>query len=418
MRVICAMAVAAVAAAQEARKAEPPVPTPANDEETKALDQRIDALEREVQTLRLRAEDVDSEAPPAAAATTAPSANVFNPTITAIGNGVYRWDDRPVLTDDGARIDRRFLLRDVELDMRAAVDPFADGLAIVAFAQEAPDEFAVEVEETYVTIKSLPVRGLEQPPLGLKLRVGRFLTETGRINRLHTHDLPHTQRPLAVTTFLGDEGFAGEGASAQMFVPFPFDDESAVELTAQAVRGGGSAIAAGGTNEPAYVAHLRWFRTFADAHSVDLAGIAHEGALRPDGGARVWLFSADALYKWKPLRGGEFRSFVLAGQAFWARTTRGDERPRGWFAWAQVQPLRSIYLGGRYDQTSAVDDDAFRRRAASGYVSWYTSEFLRLRGGYERRVGDLLEENGRDSVFCEINFVFGSHPSEPFWVNR
>lgn len=418
MRVLCACAVAAVAAAQPA-EAPPPAPEDRSQEQDgkDALEDRVRALEAEVARLKLRQEG-EEDGPPAPPPAPAPAPNVFNPTITAFGNGVGRWDDRPVLTEGGGRVDRRFWLREVEMDLRAAVDPFADALAIVSLEAESPAAYEATVEEGYVTIKSLPLPLMERPPLGLKIRVGRFYTDTGRVNRLHTHDLPWPYRPLPAREFLGEEAFSGDGASAQVFLPiFPFDDESAVELVAQAVTGGASRMTEQGVNSPGVVGNLRWFRTFAGAHSFDLAGVFHEGATRDDNTARAYLVSGDGLYRWKPLRGGEFRSFVLGGQYFWLRPTDTDARPRGWFAFAQFQPWRPLYVGGRWDMTNTLDASA-QRRAATGYVSWYTSEFLRLRAGYERRWSDRQDEDGRDSVIFEINFVFGAHPPEPFWVNK
>ena len=54
----------------------------------------------------------------------------------------------------------------------------------------------------------------------------------------------------------------------------------------------------------------------------------------------------------------------------------------------------------------------------SAYVSYYTTEFFRMRLGYEHRASDHEEEDGLNSLFVEFNFVFGSHPAEPWWVNR
>lgn len=370
-----------------------------------------------------RAEESDESAatPPVVVA---PSPNMFNPTLTIVGNGLYRWDDRPVVTSDGDRLDNRFGLREVELDARAAVDPFADGLAIIALEAETPGQYELDVEEGYVTVKRLPVWGLEEPPLGLKLRVGRMRADLGRANLLHTHDLPWSYRPLAISEFLGEEGTIGDGASARFFVPFPWDEDSAVEMSLQAFSGGASRITEDGTNAPELVANLRWFRSFADAHSVDLTAILHQGSTTPGNALAAWLVSGEALYKWKPLRQGESRSLVLAGQVLTAHrravveNTQQLVQPLGWFAWMQLQPWRTVYVGGRYDDTQTLDDAAVSRRAASGTASWYPSEFLRFRAGYERRFSDLPEEDRRNSVFVDVNFVMGAHPPEPFWVNR
>jgi len=392
------------------------------------LEGRVAALEREVERLRLQQGEAGAEGAPPPAAPSAVSPNVFNPTVTVIGNGLYRYDDRDIVEND-SHLDNQFNLRETELDFRAAVDPFADAVAITAIESEIPGEFAIGVEEAYVQIKRLPLPVLDQPPLGLKLKAGRFRTEMGRLNRVHLHDLPQMTRPLVTTEFLGEEGYIGDGLSAQFFLPTPFDAAAALELTLQALTGGGVPVADGPPDDPAFVGNLRWFRAVGGAHNFDLSLIADYGSTAPGSDLDATTLSADFLYRWKPLRGGEFKSFLLGGQGFWAQrdflATDGGgaplarrTEPRGWFAFVQFQPRRTTYLGLRWDDTDSIDDDSVRRQAVTGYMTWYTSEFLRFRFGYEHRWSDLSEEDGRDSAYAELNFVFGAHPIEPFWVNR
>jgi hypothetical protein len=393
-----------------------------------ALEKRLAELERELDRLGARA----GEAPLPAPASVSP--NVFNPTVTVFGNALHRLDDGEIAGDQG-RLDDSFNVREVELDFRAAVDPFADGVLITSFESENPGEFEVGVEEAYVTIKRLPLRLLDEPPLGLKLRVGRFRAETGRMNRLHLHDLPQMTRPLAIEEFFGEEGYLGNGLSAQMFLPTPSDAASALELTAQILTGGGVAIADGPAHSAAYVGNLRWFRIFGAAHNLDMSLIVHSGRTDPDEKLGARTISADFLYKWKPLRRGESRSFLLGGQVLDARRdfladidTDGDglpdatvkrrTSPLGYFVFSQHQLSRAAYLGVRWDDTGSIDDDSIRRRGVTGYLTWYASEFLRMRFAYEHRMSDLPGEDGRDSFLAELNFVFGAHPPEPFWVNR
>lgn len=379
------------------------------------LETRVKQLEQELEKLKIAA-SAEEETPPAPAPSAGSvSPNVFNPTITVVGNGLYRYDDMPVFAgeDPEKRIDRTFNLREVELDFRAAIDPFADGVVIVSFPSEVPGEVGVEVEEAFVTVKRLPIPIFDEPPLGLKLKVGRFRTEVGRMNRLHLHDLPQTDRPLVTNELFGDDGYVGNGLSAQMFLPF-FDDESAVELTTQVLAGGGPPVADGSARNPAFVANLRWFRTFANAHNFDLAFTFQWG--RPDDEHHALTYGADFLYKWKPARGGEFRSFVLGGQVLRAETPTSS--PLGYFAFAQYQLTRNTYLGARWDDTATLADDDLRRHAIAGYLTWYTSEFLRLRIGYQHIISDLADEDGRNTAFVELGFIFGAHPTEPFWVNR
>jgi len=437
--------VAADRAQAQEQPAEPPAPAADEDKdkgkEKKSLEERVVELEAELERMKLQMpeegeEDEDEEPAAAAPAVSGPvSANVLNPTVTVVGNGLYRFDDQPVLVD-GEPVDNRFNLREVEFDFRAAVDPFADGVFILSAESEVPGEYEVGVEEGYAVIKRLPVPVLDDPPLGLQLKVGRFRPEIGRINVLHLHDLPQMTRPLTTDEWFGEEGYVGNGASGRVFLPTPFDEDSAVELTGQILTGGGAAVADGAGDSPAEIGNLRWFRTFGGgAHNVDLSFIFHHG--RTDAAAKkdAFTYSADFLYKWKPLRQGEFQSFVLGGQGFLGERdfteeidsdgdgepdslVEGSASPNGYFAFAQYQTTRTTYLGVRWDDTSTITDDSLRRRDIGGYANWYASEFLRFRLGYEHRMSDLEEEDGRDSVFAELNVVIGAHPPEPFWVNK
>jgi hypothetical protein len=70
------------------------------------------------------------------------------------------------------------------------------------------------------------------------------------------------------------------------------------------------------------------------------------------------------------------------------------------------------------DHTTTLFDPGLKRRSITPYLSYYLTEFLRARVSYERRWSDLFTENNRNSFLFELNWVFGSHPPEPFWVNR
>ena len=63
--------------------------------------------------------------------------------------------------------------------------------------------------------------------------------------------------------------------------------------------------------------------------------------------------------------------------------------------------------------------------AASAWIGLYTTEFLRFRFGFEHRerlahggIDPSHERGPNDTVFFELTWVFGSHPAEPFWVNK
>jgi hypothetical protein len=142
------------------------------------------------------------------------------------------------------------------------------------------------------------------------------------------------------------------------------------------------------------------------------------------------------MYRWKPLRQGEWKSFLLGGEMMFTRTRfaplqeaaapgqildrspAGNDRPKGFTVFGQWQFNRRTYAGLRWDQTDTLMDPRLQRRSVTPYLSYYFSEFLRFRLNYEHRASDLVAEKSRNSVFAELNWVFGSHPPEPFWVNK
>jgi len=111
---------------------------------------------------------------------------------------------------------------------------------------------------------------------------------------------------------------------------------------------------------------------------------------------------ADVLLRW---RQDSWRSVVLIGELIREGASNGtDAGDLGWVATLQVQPTRPLYFGLRADGMA----EALRY---GGTVSYYTSEFLRLRAAVFSD-GDEWRMDG------QLTFVWGSHPVEPYWVNR
>lgn len=370
--------------------------------------------------LLLGAQDAPQERPKAQ--------NDFNPTITVFSDILWRLDNKDVIEDHDGEVvvkDDRFLLREVEVDFRAAIDPYADGVMILALHQEEPDEFEVDVEEGYVRIKSLPFGPWEEPPLGTRIKVGRFLTAIGRQNRLHTHDLPQPQRGLTYENFIGEHPYIGNGASAEAFLPLN------LQATFEAVQGGGFEMGEDGTDRPTYIANLSWFDTFADEHDVEVTGIALYGSNDEGGRRQVRLYSLDVLYKWKPVQQGEWSSFILAGQVFYGSgefeedtdddgfiDETGTNRAWGYFVYGQYQLSRRFYAGVRYDWTESLEDRETETWRVTPYVSLYVSEFFRFRLAYEFTDSDDEEADDLHTLLFQLTVVFGSHPPHPYWVNQ
>jgi len=390
----------------------PPQPAqePPKDPQILKLDRKIDDLNDRIDSLE---DELARERQ--AHATPPQSASAFNPGITVFGNFFSRWDDQPVFLDDdptAARVDDNISLREVELDFRAAIDPWADGVVIATYESDVPNDFNASIEEGYVVLKKLPI--LDSAPGGLKVKLGRFRPEFGRFNYVHLHDLPQPTYPRALGNFLGNEGLVQEGISGQFFVPVT-GEESALEATVQVLDGGEAPLAPDAeARDIASLAHLKYFRDLSSSSNVELGVSGYEADTDHQ------LLGADATYKWKPLAGGEWRSFLIGGEVFASHIddpTLGND-PIGYYLWSQYQFDKNVYLGARYDHAEEITDETQKTDVIGTYLTYYTTEFLRFRLSLEHTESDVAELDGLNTAALEVNMVFGSHPVEPYWVNR
>ena len=397
----------------------PPAQDPASPE---ALRARLDALQqshdREIQELSQRLDQLEDELAQARTAAARPptqSLSAFNPAITAFGNFLGRLDDRPVHLDDdpaAARVGDRMSLREVELDFRAPIDPWADGVLIASFGEEAPDEYVADIEEGYVLLKKLPFT--DSAPGGLKLEIGRFRPAFGRLNTIHLHDLPQSSYPRALQNVLGPEGLVANGISGRFFLPKPGENDT-LECWLGLLDGGNAPIA--GTQQSSDVAgaaRVSWYHDFADGRDLEL------GLSEWTSGAQHQLTGIDWTYRWKPYVAGEWRSFLVGGEWYTADTSDSTlaGHASGLDVWVQHQLDRNLYLGARFDWLEELQNGGAQTRTLGAFVTYYTTEFLRLRAGAEHTSSALSWLDGLDSFFLEVNFIFGSHPAEPYWVNH
>ena len=375
------------------------------------LDKRITALENKIDAVSRASAPV-----------------VLNPRTTAFINFAARSDSRTVTdwADTANTISNRPYLRTLELELRNPVDPYAEAVAILSVENQAGREFGVDAEEAYGLIKQLPF--LESAPLGMKLKVGKFRAPIGVNNKIHMHDLPWTTRPLAVARYLGSEhgdffesGFNPTGIEADFFLPSPLP-QTTLEMDLDAVRAGELGLIGGhGGSQPAWIGHMNLSRDWNNEHLLVVGASTYlEG-----GDAPTQLYGIDLTYKWAPLEERESHSFVAGGEVLAGRHKFVDPAagamtaaPVGWFGYLQYQTSYWLYLGLRYDWVQEPVNDQQVTRSLAGYASYYTTEFLRFRVGLEHRRSTLAALDNVTTGIFEVNFVFGSHPTEPYWVNK
>jgi hypothetical protein len=365
------------------------------------------------------------------------------PDISAVGDIIGDLSpDGSTLEDPNKRAD----IREVEVALQAAVDPYFRGDVFLGFS----DEEGVHIEQAFLTTTALPQQ--------VELRMGRYLLPVGKINLTHRHDLHTVDYPWMVQRFLGAEGLKGTGLwGLRVFAPFGFYQELNVAVSERF----GEREEGLQTAEPvnrrlsglAYTARLRNYWDLSEAANLELSGTAMTGVREqpitpqaPDAedvvvnavGARQSLLGADLTYRWRPLQQGLYKSFILQAEVMRQLNERspgataplpsgatpieylGPSRDvTGAYAFARWQTSRRSYVGGRYDYVQSydgrVDPDL---QAASLYLEFFPSEFSKLMAGYER-----VFQGGRSSGFgndalhrllLQATFALGPHKPHPF----
>jgi hypothetical protein len=365
-------------------EAAPPEPAPAEAREEELTEEQVAA------ELGLSA----APSPPSSAAS--PSASYFNPAMSVIGNVVgVAGDENPFEQS------RALELRESEVSLQAAIDPYAKGDLFLAFSNEG-----VEVEEGFVTFTALPG--------DLLVRAGKMRVAFGKTNPLHGHVLPWADTPLPLSNLLGgDEGWVGTGVSAARLIPLPADTFS--EATLMVLDG-----EAEGLFEPeersdlSYALRYRVFRDLTEATNLDLGASWGRGLNGSEEGAETTLQGFDLTLRWKPLRTALYRSFVLRGEAIRSRREGpGDTQDSlGWFVAADHQLARRWFVGGRYESAERADDETLRDTGRSLALTFKPSEFSLLRGQLRRRDYALLGTT--DELLLQLQFAMGAHGAHPF----
>lgn len=376
-----------------------------------------DSVNREIRDLKHRLTELERQrSKPAASA-----GNEFNPRMTVIGNFVGRLDNGVVTNDQNAEISNRMGLSELEMDMRADVDPFAKAVAITSVSQESPNSDAkIGLEEMYVLLTRMP--------RGTNLKVGKFKTAFGTMNRVHGHDQPQTTIPLPIVRFFGEEGMTSEGLSFNYMMPLRQPGQS-FDLTMEVFNAENPTLFSDTASHGlGYLVRGKYFSELSDQDYIEVGSSMMMGHNDATGKQTTYMWGGDFMYKWRALQPRGLWSVLAQGEFFYMN--REDvavqvQKRNAWGAYglAQLQPAQQWYIGSRYDLAQNLSDKSLIDRKIGGYVSFYTTEFLRFRLGYEYQnsAGPPIDSTpGRDfsTIYGQMTFVFGSHPAEPYWVNR
>jgi hypothetical protein len=326
---------------------------------------------------------------------------VFNPDIAVIGDflgaaGVNHTDAPPALE-----------MHESEASFQAVVDPYARADFFISFGEEG-----VNLEEGYLTLTSLPG--------GLLTKVGKMRAAFGKVNTLHNHVLPWTDRPLVTKNLVGGEdGIDDAGISVARLIPNPW---VFLEATGQIFRGDSADVFKAVRREDvSFVGHLRGYQDITESSNIDLGfsySRGHNDAeLGNDDFFGVFttkLYGVDATFRWRPLQRSIYRSFIGRTEWIWSRRDQlnGLQKASGFYVSGDYQFARRWFAGVRVDASDRATDASLRDNGGSFIVTYWPSEFSQVRGQY-RRTNYALGDPANEFLF-QFQFSIGAHGAHPF----
>lgn len=304
--------------------------------------------------------------------------------------------------------------RVAELQVQSTLDPFSTAKVILEFK---PEE--VEFAEAYVTWnRVLP---------DISLTVGKFRQQFGVVNRWHAHSHDQFKFPLPLTTILGGEGLNQMGVSIDWLMPSVIAHSNL--LTVQITNGQNDHLFAGEAfNFPVILGHLKnYYDLSQDTYlELGLTGMMGSNNFRGyeadslilESNRNTKLAGLDLTLLWEPTNRAKYHSLLWRTEFYYAdKELPFDENIEslGWYSYVDYKFGRNWHAGIRYDYTQPfeTDNDDKSIYQIVPYITWWQSEWVRLRLQYNYLKGDNVDIDNQ-TLRMQLTYAMGPHKHERY----
>ncbi|MDH5517655.1 MAG: hypothetical protein OEY36_07530 [Gammaproteobacteria bacterium] len=328
-----------------------------------------------------------------------------------------------------------FTVQNVELTMKATVDNYFDAQSNFIFLIDAAGETVVELEEAFLTTRQLDG--------GLQIKAGQYFTEFGRQNVQHPHSWSFADQPVILSRLFGGDGLRSQGLRLSWLMPTDWFSE--FFIGAQNAKGEtvSSFLNADGEDVAGYILtdrnardssdllySARWLNAFdlSDSISINFGISALQGPNASDTDSNTKIIGSDLYIKWQAINSQRGFPFVAWHSEFLQRDYEALNQTdpnhqllsdSGYFSqilwgfkpgWVVGLRIEDAHSEGDNSSDPTRDD----RQRVSANISWYLSEYSKLRIQYNRDEAQHLVDQTADSIWLQLEFNMGSHAAHSF----
>ena len=317
---------------------------------------------------------------------------IFNPDVAVIGNFLGAAGKNPVESLPALE------MREIETSLQAIVDPYARADFFFALSPEG-----IDVEEGYITFPTLPG--------GLLMKAGKLRSAFGKVNTMHAHLLPWTDRPLLTRNLLGgDEGISDAGVSFARLVPNPW---MFLEATGEVYRGESELFRSYRPQDLTYVGHVRGYQDMTESSNLELGASLAYGHNDAGASATTRIVGLDGTFRYRPLRRAIYQRLLVRTELAWNRRSElGGANAFGTYVAADYQFARRWYAGVRCDYAARATEPGLKDNGTSWLLTYWPSEFSQIRSQYRRT--NYAEGQTANEFLLQILFSIGAHGAHPF----
>jgi len=289
-------------------------------------------------------------------------------------------------------------LREIEVSVQSALDPFSRGKVFFSFGQEG-----VAVEEGYVQWLNMP--------LNCSLRAGAIKSEFGKLNRYHDHALPQFDRPNVLVNFFGNSCLGGFGMSWNFLIPTRIAHVN--ELDVEFFKGGNNlSFTDEGDKNLIMVSHLKNYWDFSRSTYAEFGLSAAYGKNDPSEYYTSFIAGSDLTVKWVPPSRSKYEGITWRTEVLYSRraSAAGDINAWGMYSYLKRRLGPSWLVSGRFDYSQLPYESSRNEKGFTLAFDWWQSEFVFFRG--QVTYVDRNFDEGDVRFILQTNWAMGPHKHE------